>query len=254
MRWLGGIGGTKCGGGWYDPYGTTEHTYLEQARQTILGGARESMLFEYRSLLRDTGPKNVQALRAEIPELLAIAKQVHSRQIVGLDAYKPANSHPENESRVFDFVGMLGLPLVPCHEFPTNASAAFFSMHALKDPYFISELDGFIKASKHVLLTDDLAQALTNCATLSSKNVHILPVKGEPKSLLLLDQITLDQLRTELLAPFKASLLAPNRVALYLFNDQSWVLENFNGEPVEVNLNGQRMSLPARGWKYQWHN
>ena len=45
MRWLGGIGGTKCGGGWYDPYGTTEQTYVEQARQTILGGARESLLF-----------------------------------------------------------------------------------------------------------------------------------------------------------------------------------------------------------------
>ncbi|MHC4178125.1 MAG: hypothetical protein ACYSWU_11500, partial [Planctomycetota bacterium] len=45
MRWLGGIGGEKCGGGWYDPYGTTEHTYLEQARQTVLAGARESLLF-----------------------------------------------------------------------------------------------------------------------------------------------------------------------------------------------------------------
>ncbi|MCY2995491.1 MAG: hypothetical protein NTY19_47650 [Planctomycetota bacterium] len=24
LTWLGGIGGTKCGGGWYDPYGATE--------------------------------------------------------------------------------------------------------------------------------------------------------------------------------------------------------------------------------------
>ena len=39
---LGGIGAEKCGGGWYDPSGTTEKTYVEQARQTILGGARES--------------------------------------------------------------------------------------------------------------------------------------------------------------------------------------------------------------------
>src|SRR5947207_6488656 len=36
MRWLGGIGGPKCGGGWFDPFGTTEATYIEQARQTIL--------------------------------------------------------------------------------------------------------------------------------------------------------------------------------------------------------------------------
>ncbi|NLF69672.1 MAG: hypothetical protein GX575_11530 [Candidatus Anammoximicrobium sp.] len=52
MRWLGGIGGAKCGGGWYDPYGTTEYTYLEQARQTVLGGARESLLFCYGSPTR----------------------------------------------------------------------------------------------------------------------------------------------------------------------------------------------------------
>ncbi len=68
MRWLGGIGGPKCGGGWYDPFGTTERTYVEQARQTILGGAAESMLFCYGALQRGTGPKNVEALRAEMPE------------------------------------------------------------------------------------------------------------------------------------------------------------------------------------------
>ena len=120
MRWLGGIGGPKCGGGWYDPYGTTERTYLEQARQTVLGGARESMLFCYGSLLEHTGPKNIETLRQNIPELLAVAEQVGHRRIIGVAAYKPANSHPENEHRVFDFVGMLGLPLVPCHEFPSG--------------------------------------------------------------------------------------------------------------------------------------
>ena len=56
MRWLGGVGGAKCGGGWYDPFGTTEQTYVEQARQTVLGGAGESLLFCYGALLRGTGP------------------------------------------------------------------------------------------------------------------------------------------------------------------------------------------------------
>src|ERR1051326_2901067 len=70
MRWLGGIGGEKCGGGWYDWLGTTERTYLEQARQTVLAGARESLLFCYGGLQGTTGPKDVEALRADIPELL----------------------------------------------------------------------------------------------------------------------------------------------------------------------------------------
>jgi hypothetical protein len=37
MRWLGGIGGAKCGGGWFDPYGTTEATYIEQAAKPSWG-------------------------------------------------------------------------------------------------------------------------------------------------------------------------------------------------------------------------
>ncbi len=252
MRWLGGIGGAKCGGGWYDPYGTTERTYVEQARQTVLGGARESLLFCYGSLLRDTGPKNVETLRANIPELFAVAEQVRRREVVGIAAYKPPNSHPENERRVFDFVGMLGLPLVPCHEFPTNAPAAFFSVHALKDKDFAAKLTRFIATGKPVLLTDGLTQRLEGKVNLNAPNVHVLPVKGDPKSLLQLSQEELDALRAPLLRPLKTTFHAPNKVALYLFRDGSWVVENFNDEESKVELNGKPLTVAARGWVYQW--
>ena len=252
MRWLGGLGGKKCGGGWFDPYGTTERTYVEQARQTVLGGARESLLFCYGSLQSATGPKNVEALRTTIPELLAVAKEINRRGIVGIAAYKPPNSHPEKEKRVFDFVGMLGLPLAPSHEFPAKAPAAFFSVHALKDPTVITGLAKFIRAGKPVLLTDGLAEQLTNKVDLAAKNVQVLPVKGDPKSLLKLSQAELDTMRGPLLRPLKATFHAPNQVALYLFKDGSWVVENFNDQPAEVELNGRRLTIQARGWEYRW--
>ena len=252
MRWLGGIGGKKCGGGWYDPYGTTESTYLEQARQTVLGGARESLLFCYGSLQRETGSKNIEALRSNIPELFSVAREVSRREIVGIAAYKPANSHPEKEARVFDFVGMLGLPLAPCHEFPTKAPAAFFSVHALKDPEFAARLASFIKSGKPVLLTDGLVQQLTNRINLTSLNVHVLSLNGDPKSLLQLPQSELDALRTPLLRPLKTTFRASNQVALYLFKDGSWVVENFNDRPAEVELNGQKLTVAARGWELRW--
>jgi hypothetical protein len=252
MRWLGGIGGSKCGGGWFDPFGTTEATYIEQARQTILGGERESMLFCYGALQHDTGPKNVEALRANLPELLTVAKQVSTRQIIGIAAYKPANSHPKKESRVFDFVGMMGLPLVPCHEFPSRAAAGFFSIHALKDPDLVAKLSGFIKAGKPTLITDGLAEALTNRINLDAANVHMLCVRQDPKSLLETSQEQLDQLRQPLLLPFKTSFQAPMRVSLYLFKDKSWVIENFTDESAEVHFNGKSLTIPARGWVSDW--
>ena len=127
-------------------------------------------MFCYGSLLRDTGPKNIEALRKNIPELLAVAEQVARRQIVGVAAYKPANSHPEKEPRVFDFVGMMGLPLVPCYEFPADAKAAFFSVHALKDPDLATKLSAFIAAGKPVLVTDGLAATLAGKVKLDAEN------------------------------------------------------------------------------------
>ena len=252
MRWLGGIGGPKCGGGWYDPFGTTERTYLEQARQTVLGGARESMLFCYGALLRETGPKNVEVLRQNIPELLAVAEEVRRRTTVGVAAYKPANSHPENEQRVFDFVGMMGLPLVPCHEFPSDAKAGFFSIHALKDPDLPGKLAAFIASGKPVLITDGLARQLAGKVKLDVPSVHILPVKGDPKSLLELPQAELDASRSAILRPLGHRFHAPNRVAFYLFADGSWVIENFRDETVDVELDGTKRTVSPRGWLFHW--
>ena len=252
MRWLGGVGGPKCGGGWFDPYGTTERTYVEQARQTVLGGARESLLFCYGSLLENTGPKNVEALRAVIPELFDVAEEVGRREIVGVAAYKPPNSHPEDEPRVFDFVGMMGVPLVPCHEFPEEAKAAFFSVHALKDAELPGKLTKLLAAGKPVLVTDGLAKRLAGRVDLDRPNVQVLPVGGSPKSLLELDQAKLDAIRSPLLEPFGRSFRAPNRVALCLFGDGSRVVENFNDEPVTVELDGKPIRVDARAWTYRW--
>jgi hypothetical protein len=252
MRWLGGIGGEKCGGGWFDPYGTTEKTYVEQARQTVLAGAKESLLFCYGSLLKGTGPANVEALRPCIPELLQVAEEVGRRQVVGVAAYKPPNSHPEKEPRVFDFVGMMGLPLVPCHEFPDDAKAAFFSVHALKDPKLPEKLSKLIARGVPVLVTDGLAQRLDGRVHLDAPNVRILPVSGKPKSLLELPQGDLDAIRQRLLEPLGRTFKAPNRVAPYPFADGSWVAENFNDRAVTVELDGVGMDIAERGWHYLW--
>jgi hypothetical protein len=252
MRWLGGIGGKKCGGGWFDPYGTTAHTYVEQARQTILGGARESLLFCYGSLLKDTGPANVEALRRHIPELLEVAGRVRERTPVGVAAYKPPNSHPEKEPRVYDFVGMMGVPLVPCHTFPADAKAAFFPVHALKDPALAEKLAAFIAAGKPTLVTDGLAQRLGGRVDLDRPNVRILEVKGNVKGLLDLGQRGVDALRAPLLAPFGRAFEAPNRVALYLFDGGAWVIENFNDQAVTVTLDGVERTVEPRGWLPRW--
>lgn len=252
MRWLGGIGGGKCGGGWYDWLGTTEQTYLEQARLTILGGARESFLFCFGGLQGSTGPKNVAALRGSLPELFHVAAQANRRQPLGVAAWKPINSHGGKEKRVFDFLGMMGVPLLPTHLFPTNAPAAFFSYHALKDPDFPAKLKTFIASGRPVLLTDGLVKALGVEGAVNHTNVHVLPVAGDPKSLLKLTADQLELYRAPLLRAVGRTFQAPNCVALFSYADGSWVIENFNDEAAAVSLDGREFTVPARQWLYSW--
>jgi hypothetical protein len=235
MRWLGVIGGVKCGGGWFDPFGTHEATYVEQARQTVLADAKEMLLFCYGALLQGTGPANVARLRTEIPGLFQLAKLVRGQPPRGIAAPKPPNSDAYNEQYIYDFVGMLGLPLVPTNEIRTDAKAAFLPVHALKDPQLRDKLETMLKAGTPVLITDGLAQKLTP-AVADNENLLVLKVNGKPNSLLDLTREQLQPIRDKLLAPLGIRFDAPNKVALYLIGDHYVVVENFNDEPITASL------------------
>ena len=225
----------KTGGGWFDPYGTHEQTYVEQARQTVLADAREMLLFCYGSLLRETGPANVEKLRTEIPGLFQLAKLVRDKPLKGIDAPKPPNSDAYNEQYVYDFVGMLGLPLVPTAQIDAAAPAAFLPVHALKDSRLQTKLARMLAADRPVLVTDGLASRLATTVT-DDENLLVLEVKGNPRSLLELTRRELKPIRDKMLAPFRVRFDAPNKVALYLIGEDCVVVENFNDEPVAASL------------------
>jgi hypothetical protein len=235
MRWLGVIGGAKCGGGWFDPYGTHEDTYAEQARQTVLADAKEMLLFCYGSLLRDTGPANVEKLRTEVPGLFQLAKLVRNQPLRGIAAPKPPNSDAYDEQYVYDFVGMLGLPLVPTNEIRTEVKAAFLPVHAFKDPQLRRKLSAMLNAGTPVLTTDGLAHKLPP-TFIGDRNLVVLKVNGKPNSLLDLTREQLKPIRDKLLAPLGLRFDAPNKVALYLFGDHCIAVENFNDEAITATV------------------
>jgi len=255
MRWLGEIGGEKTGGGWFDALGTTPKTYVEQARQTVLADAREMMLFSYGGLTREsntygqrhgTGIADIEALKLELPGLFELSRLVHNKPIRGVHTVKPANSSPhlpdttEAVSRnkadafIYDFVGMIGMPLVPSEKIDTGAGAAFFSIQALKDPEFKSKLNTMLAEDTPVLVTDGLASQLEDID--SYPNLIVLNVKGDPKNLLHFSREALKPIRDALLAPLGLSFDAPPMVALYLIGEDLIVIENFNDFEVDTIL------------------
>ena len=106
--------------------------------------------------------------------------------------------------------------------------------------------------SRPVLLTDGLAARLEGKLELPSGQTRALAVRGDPKRLLELPQAELDSLRLDLLRPFGVALEAPARVGLYLFEDGSWVVENFRDEPVQARLNREPLTVAGRGWLRRW--
>ncbi len=147
---------------------------------------------------------------------------------------------------------MIGLPLAPCHRFPSSAPAGFFSVHAMKDPALPKKLAAFIAAGRPTLITKGLAQRLEGAVDLNRPNVHVIDASANPERLLHMSQGELDALRAPLLKALGASLQAPARVSIYLFDDSSRVVENFNDAPVTVTVNGETITLPARGWNVRW--
>jgi hypothetical protein len=245
MRWLGGIGGDKTGGGWIDALGTTPKFYVEQARQTVLGNGKEIMLFHYGDLIREANkyngkpgtPKaNVEALRKELPGLFELATIIKGKPYKGIHLPKLPNSEPFKEQYIFSFLGMLGLPLVPAHEINEQAGSAIFTVHALKKPGFSATLGRMLNAGKPVVITDDLSKLLSDQTLLVNKNLTVLKVGGDPKNLLKLTREELKPIRDKLLTPLGLKFDAPAKVALYLPGDNCFIVENFNDEQVDVTL------------------
>jgi hypothetical protein len=272
MRWLTDIGGDKTGGGWFDALGTTSKTYLEQARQTVLADAKEMMLFSYGGLNRETneygqrkgtGIANIEALKVELPGLFELAKLVDNKPIKGILAVKPANSVPHSnldstktfsgrdaDAYIYNFVGMLGLPLVPKEKIDMNAEAAFFPVQILKDPDFHTKLNKMLAEDKPVLITDGLAGHIENVDQYD--NLIVLNVNEDPKNLLRFSREELNSIRNKMLEPFGVKFDAPAMVSLYLMGDDLIVIENFKDEAVAVTLETEfsmaadvKLTLPA---------
>jgi hypothetical protein len=243
MRWLGAIGGEKTGGGWFDPYGTSPATYLEQARQTVLGGAREMLLFCHGSLVEKGNAACPEALISEIGGLKRLARWIHGSRPIGVAAAKPPSSQPaKGEEYIFDFIGMLGIPLVPCTAIPAGAPAALITSHAASDPATIAWLRE--SPGRPVLITAEAEKALPAGALGEKRSIGRLSWKADPRELMDLSRETLDALRAPLLAPLGLTFSASGRVALYVFEYErfsgagSVAIENFNDAAVEIVAEG----------------
>ncbi len=250
-QWAKAVSGDKLGGGWFDPYGTSPATYVEQARQTILGQCHESMLFCFNALNRDSGPENVTRFRSEFEGLLHLAEFVRNEPTRGVGTYKIPNSEGQRDFYIFNFLGMLGIPLTAETEFPESAPSLVLTEHAAGDLELDAKLSAVIQADKPVLLTSNLRDRLSDAMKdkLKNPNVSVLDLSPNPpeaetfygvlnsvRNLAGWKREDLGALRAPLLKALGIEFDAPGNVSIYLYGPDKAVIENFRDEAVEVSL------------------
>jgi hypothetical protein len=157
MRYLENVKPGANGGGWFDTFDCMYNlgSYAEQCYLTLFSKAREVTLFCMNSLLyRDN---------IFVPIAGYVFEQVDEflgklGNPTGISCYKPYHSSGENY--LFGYLGMLGLPLEPQPEFPTDREVILLTESAKKDPQIMGKIKGHLNAGKKVVMTSGLLEAL----------------------------------------------------------------------------------------------
>ena len=153
-RWLAGIAGDKIGGAWFDHGDCGQHDFLDQAYTSVLAGAAELVFFNFGNLME--GHPDHEKMIAEFDRLADLAAFVRDHPVVGVPAYKPPNSDPGGDMYIMDFLGMLGIPLVPVHRFPENAPVIFLPAQAAADPDLLDHVNKAGARGAQLILTTNL--------------------------------------------------------------------------------------------------
>jgi hypothetical protein len=177
-RWLAGIADGKIGGAWFDHGDCLEYDFLDQAYMSVLAGAPELVFFNFNNIMQ--GHPDHEKIIAQFDRLAELADFVRDHPVIGVPAYKPPNSDPGGDMYIMDFLGMLGIPLVPVHKFPKNAPIIFLPAQAATDPYLLNHINKARARGAYLIITTSLLIASPDADELK-RIVGISPkIKSKP--------------------------------------------------------------------------
>ena len=189
VRYFENIAPGRNGGGWVDTYGSNSaDRYAEQLWLTLLAKAPEMTMFDYmqmglpvREQLRGewqgtgtsfdfdvmiapysdgdsyTKDANMALVAATALEQIDGVLQYLGNP-VGLKSYKPF--HSMGEDFLHNFIGMSGVPMDLCPEFPAEERLILLTESAKYDPEIIAKIKRQLMDGKEVIITSGLLRVL----------------------------------------------------------------------------------------------
>jgi len=149
----------KLEGAWFDYFDCDPTVFVEQAYQSVLGGARNLTVFSYGEALFRGNGYHLGALKAALPRLETLAGRLDGQEPTGVVAVRPHNADSADDGYVFDGLGMIGFPLVPRVNWPAETpTALLLTDHVAGDPSLAAQVAKVVNAGGTVFMT---ASALT---------------------------------------------------------------------------------------------
>jgi len=150
-KWMKSLAGEKMSGAWFDHGDCDENDFIEQAWQSVLAGARELIFFNYFDFVN--GHKGHHLIRSQFAHLADLAGKVATEPVNGVMAYKPASSNAYGDLYIMDFIGMLGVPLIPVSQYPENARVIFLPTQAAADTEILTKIENSIAGNATMIFT-----------------------------------------------------------------------------------------------------
>jgi hypothetical protein len=158
FRWLSSVAGKKVRGAWFDHIECSAQNFVDQAYGSVLAGARELTLFHLGDLLTEHPGDKLLAER--MPELHNLAESIRGKPRHGIAFYKPTNSDSAENIYLADYLGMIGLPILPVAQYPKEAKVAFLPVQAAGDGQLLDQMQRHLKRGATLVVTPALLRTL----------------------------------------------------------------------------------------------
>ena len=164
-RWIASVAPEKTVCAWFDHGDCDALDFVDQAYQSVLAGARDLTIFNYADV---AGGHPGDALLVEnFTHLADLAAAIRQDPVWGVPGYKPVNSDPGGDMYLMDYVGMLGVPLLPVAAFPEDAAVVFLPTQAAADPAISAKLDALVSRGGRAIVTAGFVANVPDTAALA---------------------------------------------------------------------------------------
>ena len=180
QKWWPSVEPKKWVGSWLDNYDMKgdSNDYIAQVWQAVLAKTPEIILWCGGQLYPTNPSSDVFPYFVKmLPEFDRIAGMIKGKSR-GVPMYLPYGS--TGEYNIFAYLGMLGIPIAPVAEFPTESKNAIFTLNSISagslkpDTLFAQKLLGRLRDGKDVFMTWELWKKLRN--TEFKNTLNLVPV------------------------------------------------------------------------------